>query len=258
MNTHYQPITPKHADKFYWIPPADIEHVAGLTTLPLHAGELAAAATTMPLAFAQTDGEWNLVAVVGLQPQHNLFVRDGKWLGRYQPVCVSTYDFDLQVVADMALLRFNTAGKLSANPGAVGAQSMFTEQGQVMPAVQSIQDSLVRTTPLFNATRKAVQALSDAGVLAPWPQQIKNEVQMQLDGLYYVDEAALAGLTDAAFLALRQAKALGMAYAVNLSLFQSHLLARLAKHNPAVDTPADADVLFGEGLDDDDTLKFDF
>ena len=91
MNTHYQPITPKHADKFYWIPPADVEHVAGLTVLPLHAGELAAAATTMPLAFAQTDGEWNLVAVVGLQPQHNLFVRDGKWLGRYQPVCVSTY-----------------------------------------------------------------------------------------------------------------------------------------------------------------------
>lgn len=257
MKTHYQPLNPKHADKFTWIPPADLEYIAGQPIVPIHAGELAMAASTMPLALAQIEGEWNLVAVAGLQPQHNLFVKNGKWLGRYQPASVATYDFDMQTVAGMMLLRFNTAGKLSANPGAAGAESMYDAQGQLTPRVAAIQDTLKKITPLLAVTRQAVQALADAGVLQPWTEQLKQGLGMKLDGLYLVDEAALARLSPESFLKLREARALGIAYAVNLSIFQGHLLKRLDKHNPAVDSPADVDTLFGENLDDD-TLKFDF
>lgn len=258
MNTHFQPLTSKQPDKFTWIPPTDVEHVAGQPLLPLHAGELAMAATTMPLALAQIDGVWNVVAVAGLQPQHNLFVRDGVWLGRYQPACIATYDFDMQVVGDFMLMRFNTAGKLSANPGALGAESMYDDQGQLTPKVAEIQAQLKRTAPLLHLTQQAVQALADAGVLMPWPASLMDKIGMKLPGLYLVDEAALARLPAETFLALRDKKALGIAYAINLSVYQGHLLVRLNRHNPAIDTADDVDVLFGEKLDDDDTLKFDF
>lgn len=258
MKAHYQPLNANKADAFYWIPPTDVEHVAGQPLLPLHAGELAMAATTMPVALAQIDGQWNLVAVAGLQPQHNLFVQNGNWIGRYQPACIATYDFDMQVVSELMLLRFNTAGKLSANAGAVGAEPMYDANKQLSPKVAAIRQQLIKNTPLYTHTQKAAQALADAGVLTPWPEKLSNQVGMKLQGLYHVNEATLARLSDESFLKLRQAKALGIAYAVNLSLFQSHLLVRLNKHNPAVDSPEDVDTLFNEGDNDDDILRFDY
>ena len=103
----------------------------------------------------------------------------------------------------------------------------------------------------------AVQALVDAKVLMPWPDTFKAQLGLQLEGLHCVNEAALAQLPEADFLVLRQKQALGIAYALNLSLQQGHLLLRLQKHNPAVDTPADVDALFGN-KGGDDTIHFGF
>lgn len=256
MSANYQILNKKHAELFHWVPPVDVSHVAGQPLLPIHAGELGVVASTMPLALAQQDGVWQLVAVAGLQPQHNLFVLNGQWLGRYQPRSVATYDFDLHTVGNLAFLRFNVNGKLAATADQAGAQPMLQADGQLTPAVQAIQDQLQKDAPLFARTQQAVQALASAGVLMPLPAALKDQLGLKLDGLYCVDEAALAKLPDADFLALRRAQALGIAYAVNLSLQQAHLLLRLQKHNPAVDTPADVDVLFGEG--GDDTLSFNF
>lgn len=256
MSANYQILNKKNIDAFYWIPPTDITYIAGQPLLPIHAGELGPASSTMPLAFAELDGQWQLVAVAGLQPQHNLFVHNGQWLGRYQPRYVNSYDFDMQIVGNLAFLRFNVNGKLSATPEQQGAVPMMTAEGELSPAVQAIQDQLQKDSPLFARTQAAVQALADAGVLRAWPTALAEQVGMKLSGLYCLDEAALAKLSDANFLTLRQAQAIGMAYAVNFSLQQSHLLVRLQRHNPAVDTAADVDSLFGQN--GDDTIRFDF
>ena len=258
MTANYQILNKKQADTFCWIPPLDLTYIAGQPLLPIHAGELAAVASTMPLALAQQDDQWQLVAVAGLQPQHNLFVHNGQWLGRYQPRSVATYDFDLHTVGNLSFLRFNVNGKLAATADQVAAQPLMQADGSLTPTVQAIQDQLQKDSPLFARTQTAVQALADAGVLMPFPQGLKDQLQLQLTGLFCVDEAALAKLPDADFLALRRVQALGIAYAVNLSLQQAHLLVRLQKHNPAIDAPADVDALFGEGNGHDDTLKFNF
>ncbi|MBS9402901.1 hypothetical protein KG088_04600 [Halomonas sp. TRM85114] len=62
-------------------------------------------------------------------------------------------------------------------------------------------------------------------------------------------------LDDEAFLALRRAQALFIAYAVNLFLPQTHLLSRLARLNPgSVAAPENLDSFF----DSDEDLSFDF
>lgn len=256
MSANFQVLNKKQPELFQWVPPVDVTHVAGQPLLPIHAGELGVAASTMPLALTQLDGVWQVVAVAGLQPQHNLFVLNGQWLGRYQPRSVATYDFDVQTVGQLSFLRFNLNGKLAASPGQVGAQPLLQADGSLTPAVQAIQDQLQKDAPLLARTQKAVQALADAGVLRPWPESLVEQVGVKLSGLYCLDEAALAKLADSDFLALRNAQALGIAYAVNFSLQQCHLLVRLQQHNPAVDSAADVDTLFGE--QPDDTIRFDF
>lgn len=254
MTANYQPLNKKHPP--HWIPPTDLTYIAGQTLLPLHAGEVALAASTMPLAISNIANNWQLVAVAGLQPQHNLFVHEGRWLGRYQPRCVSTYDFDLHTVGNLSFLRFNLNGKLAASADSVGAQAMMDAQGQLTPAVQQIQEQLLKDAPLYALTQKAVQALADADVLMPYPDVGAAHGRDGGSDLFAINEKALAELDDDAFLALRKAHALGIAYSVNLSLQQAHLLKRLEKYNPAVDSAADIDTLFGEG--GDDTLKFNF
>lgn len=90
----------------------------------------------------------------------------------------------------------------------------------------------------------------------PWPTTLVDQVGLKLSGLYCLNEAALAKLSDESFLALRKAQALGIAYGVNMSLQQVHLLMRLQRHNPAVDSPIEVDVLFGKN--GDDTISFNF
>ncbi|MCQ4322411.1 SapC family protein [Pseudomonas stutzeri] len=98
--------------------------------------------------------------------------------------------------------------------------------------------------------------MARAKVIAPWPDTIQQAAGIRIEGLHMIDERALAQLDDTAFLALRNAQALPIAYAVNFSIQQTHLLARLARLNPgSVAAPANLDALFGEG---DDELSFDF
>ncbi|MEZ2722136.1 SapC family protein [Paenalcaligenes hominis] len=256
MSANYQILNQNHSEQFYWIPPANLSYIAGQPLLPLHAGELALAASTMPVAITQLGGVWQLVAVAGLQPQHNLFVLNGEWLGRYQPRCISTYDFDLHQMGKAAFLRFNLSGKLAAQADSLGAQPLMQGDGSLTPAVQTIQDQLLKDAPLFARTQQAVQALADAQVLMPWPTALVDALGMKLPELYCLNEAALAKLPDADFLALRQAQALGIGYGVNMSLQQGHLLLRLQRHNPAVDSADQVDVLFGSK--GDDTIRFNF
>lgn len=57
-------------------------------------------------------------------------------------------------------------------------------------------------------------------------------------------------------LARRKAQALAVAYALNLSIVQTHLLARLARLNGASHVaPENLDELFGEG---DEEISFNF
>lgn len=256
MSANYQILNHKQSQLFHWIPPVNVNHVAGQTVLPLHSGEMALAASTMPLAFTKIQGQWQLVAVVGVQPQHNAFVKEGQWLGRYQPRCISTYDFDLHTLGAATFLRFNLAGKLAAAAGVMGSQPLMQADGSLSPAVQSIQDQLVKDTPLYLRTQAAVQALAQAQVLMPWPDALLQQSGMKLNQLYCLDEGALAKLPDQDFLALRQAQALGMGYGVNMSLQQVHLLVRLQRHNPAVDSATQVDTLFGNK--GDDTISFNF
>ena len=246
-------LSPKECQGKAWHPPVDASFAAQQALLPLHAGELAKAAATMPLALMKEGREWRLVGVCGIETGHNLFIKDGKWLGNYRPAWLSTWPLAVVTVGEKGIVTFDRDSGLLAEESA--GEPFFDVQGQMTEAVSTRVEALKAAHLKQQATQKAIAALMKAKVIVPWPQAIKDQLGLSIDGLHMIDERALAGLDDEAFLALRKAQALPIAYAVNLSIPQTHLLARLARMSPgSVAAPDNLDSVF----EDDEELSFDF
>ena len=140
---------------------------------------------------------------------------------------------------------------LGSNEG----EPFFDEQGQMTEAVAIRIEALKISHRKHQATQKALSALAKANVITPWPETLHSQLGLSINGLHMIDEKALAQLNDETFLSLRKAQALPIAYAVNLSLPQTHLLSRLARLNPGhVAAPENLDSFF----DNDEDLSFDF
>jgi hypothetical protein len=246
-------LSPKECQGKTWHPPVDLAFAAHRALLPLHAGELAKAAAAMPIALVKEGREWCLVGVCGLEPGHNLFIKAGKWLGHYQPAWLATYPFEIVTVGEKGLVTFDRDSGLLASEGE--GEPFFDEQGQMTQAVATRVEALKRHHSKHQATHKALHALARANVITPWPEALTRQLGLAIEGLHMIDERALSQLDDAAFLNLRRAQALPIAYAVNLSIPQTHLLARLARLNPgSVAPPQSLESFFGG----DDELSFDF
>ena len=246
-------LSPKECQGKTWHPPVDASFAAQKALLPLHAGELAKAAATMPLALMKEGREWRLVGVCGIEAGHNLFIKDGKWLGNYQPAWLSTWPFAVVAVGEKGIVTFDRDSGLLAEESA--GEPFFDAQGQMTEAVSARVEALKAAHGKHQATQKALAALAKANVITPWPEALKSQLGLSFDGLHMIDEKALAALDDETFLSLRKAQALPIAYAVNLSIPQTHLLARLARLNPgSVAAPESLDDFF----EDDEELSFDF
>ena len=246
-------LTPTACQGKTWHPPVDLQYAAGQPLIPLHMWELAKAAASMPLALVRKDDEWQLVAVCGLTPGHNLFIGQGKWAGNYQPEWLASYPFGIYAVGDRGVVTFAQESGLLAERGL--GEPFYDAQGQMLPAVATRVAALKENFPKYQKTGQLLKALAAAGVITPWPKSLTDSLGMTIEGLHMIDERALAELDDAVFLKLRKAQALAPAYAINLSLPQAHLLTRLARINPPASAAVDLDELFG---DDDDSLSFDF
>lgn len=247
-------LSPRECQGKTWHPPQNLAFAQHRSLIPLNAGELAKAAAAMPLAVVKDGREWRLVGVCGLELGHNLFIRQGQWLGHYRPEWLASWPFEIVTVGEKGLVAFDRDSGLLAVEGE--GESFFDAEGQMTDAVTTRVEALKAAHAKHQATQKAIKALAKAKVITPWPEALMSQVGLSIEGLHMIDEKALAQLDDGAFLSLRKAQALPIAYALNLSIPQTHLLARLARMNPAqAEAPESLDSFFE---DDDEEFSFDF
>lgn len=246
-------LSPRECQGKAWHPPQDLAFAQHQSLIPLHAGELAKAAASMPLAVVKDGREWRLVGVCGLESGHNLFIRQGEWLGHYRPAWLASWPFEIVSVGEKGLVAFDRDSGLLASEGE--GEPFFDAEGQMSEAVATRVEALKTAHRRQQATHRALSVLGTLGLIVPWPEQLQHSLGLTIEGLHMIDEKALAALSDDAFLTLRGAQALPIAYALNLSIQQTHLLARLARANPATQAaPEHLDSVF----EDDDELVFDF
>ena len=245
-----------------WQRPVNYPFAAAQASVPVASAELVRASLSVPLAFAEQTGRYTLVAVLSLVPARNMFVGpDGRWLGKYVPAWFRVYPFRFlpQKGTTEAVLCVDEESGLVVDANLPG-ETFFDADGKLSPELKPVVELLGQLQRGLQATDLAVSALAQAGVIKPWQLKIKSaQAEQAVNGLHHVDEAALAALPDEAFLKLRVASALPIAYAQMLSEGQLSVFAQLAQlhhqaKSPAVVTlPESIDSLL---LPDDDTIRF--
>lgn len=222
------PVSPVECHGLTWLPPADCSFAFDQPLLTLTAAEMGAAAASMPLALVKRGrpARWELVAVCGLHTDRNLFVDvQGRWMGQYRPQSLNHWPFSMMRLSgrDQALLLFDRDSGLLREDGS--GEAFFDEEGKPSAALAQVLEQLKQVEARKAATEATIGSLASAGLLAPWPDNIREQAGITLEGLHCIDEKALVGLDEQAFLVVR--RALPVAYGVNFSLYQTHLLSRL-------------------------------
>jgi hypothetical protein len=245
-----------------WRRPNSYAFAAGDALVPVVGVELPRVALAMPVAFVEGAGRYELMAVLSPTPGRNLFVGpDGRWLGSYIPAYLRAYPFRLlaREGTDESVLCVDEDSKLVVDGE---GEDFFDADGNGAPAVKPIFDVLIAVERSRKATQLAVSALSEVGVIQPWPIMLKTaQAEQTVGGLHRIDEAALNALGDDAFHKLRTASALPIAYAQLFSMGQLGVFEHLAKLQaqlippPVVALPESLDSLLGM-LSNDDVIRF--
>ena len=169
-------LSPKECQGKTWHPPIDLSFAAHKALIPLHAGEIAKAAATMPLALLKEGREWWLVGVCGIETGHNLFIKDGQWLGNYKPAWLSSYPFEIVTVGKKGIVTFDRDSGLLAEESA--GEPFFDAQGQMTEAVSARVEALKAAHGKHQATQKALVALAKANVITPLARGVKKPARL--------------------------------------------------------------------------------
>ncbi len=261
----FQPVSPeRHAAKG-WRPSSSYSWAAREVVVPLFGPELSRAVLAGPVAFIRQNDTFVPVAMLGLEPGVSLFVAsDGRWTGGYVPAALRTRPFALLSLEDgrKILCVDEEAGQVAPRQESPDAQPFFGEDGKLATRLQEMMRFLSAVEENRELTRKACMALEAYKVLVPWEITLQMDAgARKVDGLYRIDEAALGQLPGEAFLELRRAGALAVAYAQLMSMAQlpalgqraSARLAALQQPKTPVTAAGDLDLSF---LERGGTLRF--
>lgn len=219
------PITKSRHAAMRWRRPDSYAFTAGTAVIPLVGAELAQAAVAFPIAFIEHGDAFVPAAVLGLEPNRNIFVAgDGRWLGAYVPAAVRGFPFMLAATeSGEHVLCFDEASGFLTD--ARDGERFFEDDGTPSPAVRKALDFLTKVEQNRTVTVAACAALQARNLIEPWPITVRTGVsERKIEGLFRVNEAAFNALEDAAFLAMRKTGALPLAFAQVMSMPQLRLL----------------------------------
>jgi hypothetical protein len=235
-----------HADK-RWQRYSSYAFSAGEAVVPVLVAELARATMSLPLAFIQQGAEFQLVAVLGLEPGKNLFVApDGRWQGSYIPAALRSHPFRLATTPEGQQVLCVDADSGLLTDGPTG-EALFNADGTPAKAVSEVLNFLTQLEGNRSVTAAACAALQAQQLIVPWDVTVqRDEGEHKVEGLYKVDEAALNALADADFMTLRRSGALKLGHYQLLSMQHLSTLGQLAQARTMVAglTATELDLLF--------------
>ncbi|MFC0117052.1 SapC family protein [Pseudoalteromonas xiamenensis] len=205
----------------------NIEFLKSQHIVPVVAHEFARAANEFPLAFVKNNenGQFQAVALFGLEPGENLFVAEDKWTAGYVPMALTRYPLGLVkhpeedsfgVVIDEASSLVNEEE----------GNALF-ENGAETEYLTRRKEGLVSYVEFGRVTEAFTAYLAEKELLSQQTLTVEiNGEKRDINGIYLIDERKIAELSDADFLELRKRGYLAPIYAF---LTSTHQVARLAR-----------------------------
>ncbi|WP_052507197.1 SapC family protein [Desulfonatronovibrio magnus] len=183
--------------------------------LPLVGSELFKAVHAMPIALMKQNDKFVPAAVLGVEPGKSLFVNDlGQWRGSYVPSALRGYPFRLvsgEEKDKLILCIFEDSGLITDGPD---GEPFFDDQAQPAPELQKIMDFLKTIEVSRRATETACKTLEELDLIVPWSARSED---MEVKGIFKIDEEKMNALPDQDYLKLRQNGAILIAYCQLLS-----------------------------------------
>ena len=198
--------------------------------LPITIHEFSYAAHDFPLVFVkdQETGEFRTVAIVGLQPEENLFYSDNGWKASYIPISLKAYPFLATSAGegtDQIVVCINEDSDLVNE---TEGEALFDENGIETEFVKAKGQYLAEMLERNRQTDVFVKCLVSEELLIQrnLSVQFKDEESYDLSGMYIIDEVKLNELLDSDFCELRKLGYLPPIYALLMSLNRVNHLAR--------------------------------
>lgn len=247
-----QTLSKEHHGQKFWKRAHDYLHTAKDVLCPLVAHEIPQACLSLPIAFAEVDDEFTLVAVLGLEPEKNLVMEPlGQWRGPYVPRVYRSFPFSLALSNEDRILCVDE--ELLVTEEGSDTELFFQGDGQPTQTVLRILEFLNTNFENSKQSASICRTLNELSLIEPWPLQvvIDNETK-SVNGLFRINEDALDSLSQNELATLRDSRALLVIYSQLLSMSHMKSLVQLAQHVvPPTVSELDFDL-----LDDGGTISF--
>jgi len=178
--------------------------------------EFAKVAIDTPIVFVKDPetGQFRSVAMLGLEPNENLFYSRSKWKGTYIPSNLRAYPFVLAGSEDSEQLALciDEASKLVNTKD---GEALFNEDGSESDFLNQRKEFMAQLIEQNAITKNFIQFLADNELLAPQSLSLKLEDGSghDLNGLYVINEKKLNELSDEVYLEIRKRGYMGPIYA---------------------------------------------
>jgi hypothetical protein len=222
--------------------------------------ELAKAVLDLPVGFIKTGGRFQLVSILGLKGDTNLYVNEqGQWLGKYPPAALRIYPFSLaQNSSDDDQLIFCVDHDSGLISNSLDYEPFFEKDIDLAETLTKVLGMLGAIHQNRQDTAQVIEVLDELNLIMPWNVQIEFEEGIhRVDGLFGIDEASLADLSDKEFLRLRDSGALAVAYSQILSMQNIETLIQRAEAKSAGLAPSKIDEIGFGSIVGDGNINFD-
>lgn len=253
------PVSPSILAGKTWMFSKDFLFASKKILCALDLTEVSKAAVCMPLGFIKSGNSYQLVAINGVVKGQNLFVdKSGRWLADYIPLEYRLYPFLLAQDE-----KGNSVLCIDGDSGLISESSdnlPFFNGNDLSDLLKTAMSSFSNMLSRRAQTSKIAQLLADHNLIKPWNLEVNpDKNSIKVDGLFCIDEAALAKLNGDQLIELRDTGALAVLYCQLLSMHQSQLINKLLQRmnaNNKFNTEQAGDFKIGGFQDDSGTLSF--
>jgi len=251
----YREIVPLHKSNGVMLPAPGFlpEFVAITNAMPVSYTEFGIACRDYPIVFTSNDGgkSFAAVAVLGLAPNENVFVKNGTWeAGAYVPAYVRRYPFCMARVTVSSTEQQNRLICIEKSFVADDGEKLFDGKGQPIEKWAPIERLLREYEADLDRTRELCAILADYQLLEAFSMQATpaSGEPLNLAGMFRVKEEKLEHLNAAQHKNLFKKGIVGRIYAHLLSVENfGRVLARRARPAAAAQpAPAKAETAKAE------------
>jgi hypothetical protein len=186
-----------------WRRATSFHFAAGTTDVLLAHQEIASAALSFPVVFKKRGADWTAMAILGLEPDRNLFVtQDGRWIANYVPALLRAHPFRLNRAGDALELW------PSHDPVALGGQGVepFYKDGVYSPLVERTLSFLKSVHAGMMLFSEPLDLLDRDGLLVPADA---SRLGLIAADAFVLDTLAFENASDSLWLRLRRLRAIG-------------------------------------------------